>query len=490
MALEQAQSGQAHGSCLLAPADCKVGAVDPDASLVGVQRSLIQEVLHDGCCPLHLRLELSRAFALRGAGVAPLECDNTVSSSALAPAPLLDGACMGLVAAFLPLEDLLGARAANADFLCSMMERVVDASVGGQDCTARGKDEARLRGECATATADHSEDALPADLQDDLLREDAATQRSTGQELEPEARVQPSVPVYCRIHDRLRARLWLRRLEDVTAGSRDERVFETRVRSFVDSAMRSRLEAEVTDAKARMENEVREAKLNMLQCVAAIQEEVDHRFREKVAILQQEFDHRSTEQARGLREMVERRVTEQTEALQAEVDRRTDCVRAVVERRAREQEEAAARLHEEVAKAKEALEDRVREQETAASRLNEELLGLRRCFLELAGVREAIEIRVAEQEAVTARLNCEITPEDSLSPAAPTTASPHQGAGAPRAARARPPPKKGVFTCCWAWLSPPAQRLSSAPVPGSSSRQEGGPCTSALDAHRQPGHAH
>merc|ERR1712187_381148 len=63
----------------------------------------------------------------------------------------------------------------------------------------------------------------------------------------------------CWIYDRIRARLWMRRVADVTAGTRDESVFETRMRTFADDALRSRMENEMQEALQHMvEERVRE----------------------------------------------------------------------------------------------------------------------------------------------------------------------------------------------------------------------------------------
>lgn len=323
-------------------------------AFVTVPRCVIQEVLADGCCPLQLRLQLQQALAGDFSEVAR-EAAYPANEAAAASAAV---ACAGSVASFLELDDLLSSRATGTDFLCAIMQRQPE-----DDCSWH-----------------------------------------ISEPPTPPARAYGGKDVATDVRDKLRVRLWLQRIGDVAAGTADERIFETTMKSFWDDALRRRLEDEVAAAKRGMEDEVRAAKENMLQCVQAISEEVDRRVANKVAALQKEFDQRAAEQARGLQEMVERRVCEQTAALQAEVDRRTESVRAAVEQRAREQEEAAIRLQEQVARMRSSLEERVREQEEVATRLGAELASLRGHLAELTVVRDKLEARILESERNEAAL--------------------------------------------------------------------------------------
>lgn len=293
---------------------------------------MIREVIADGCCPLHLRLQLSRA--LSGHGCRPREAIEH---------PLSVQNCSLEIMSFLPQKDILAVRATGVDQLCSAMQRPL-----------HGQEELTIR---------------------------------------------PPHRGIIEVHERIRCRLWLRRLEKLTAGMPDETVFETSVRSFVDANLQRRLVAELEDAKSLMDEKVRQAKLTMLQGVQEVTEQVDLRVRASVARLQEEFDVRVSEQARDLQAMVERRVSEQTQALQVEVNRRTAQVREVVEQHAKQQEEAASKLHAEVAHIREMLESRLQEQEGVALRLG----------MQLADTREALELRVSEQEAIANRLLKEIT---------------------------------------------------------------------------------
>lgn len=256
----------------------------------------------------------------------------------------------------------------------------------------------------------------------------------------------PKDAVVC-AHDKIRVRLWLQRLADITAGGADEEVFDSSIRSFVDKTMRRRLEAEVVAAKFGMAEEVRAAKANMLQCVQAISEEVDRRVHEKVAALQDEFDRRVNEQDLALREMVERRVSMQTEAMKAEVDRRTDSVREALESQSRVHEDVAAQLQTEVASIRVALTQQVYEQEVTVRNLTLELDSLRAQFAEVCSVRQALEDKVVKHEEAVVQLanqlksfqgECVLLADQRFTNAAnqlaasPTAVSSHRG--------------------CWAWM--------------------------------------
>mmetsp|Transcript_89081 Transcript_89081/g.147401 ORF Transcript_89081/g.147401 Transcript_89081/m.147401 type:complete len:451 (-) Transcript_89081:89-1441(-) len=436
-------------------------AVELPMSTVSVPRCVLREVLEDGCCPLHLRVQLARVLRGNTCGAAvDSQRVETPPCEALLDAGLdgtLDAGCTSAIAAFMSHEDLLATRAAGTEPLCSMMRRpLVEDSSSAVAPSARSQLPGAAELDGGLGDLDHlASIAVAATRGDNELLEVARhLQLVDGPENQGSA-APAGLSALANVHRRIRVRLWLRRLAELTAGGIDEDIFESSVRSFVDDALRRRLEAEVAAAKRGMEGEVRTAKANMLQCVQAISEEVDRRVREKVAALQEEFDRRAGEQAHGLREMVEQRVSEQTLALQAEVNRRTDCVREAVEQRAREQEEAAARLHAEVARIRGVLEERVREQEDVAQRLTNELTTLRSKFFEITGEREALEARVAEQEALAVRLQSEL---DTLQAAC-------QHLGLPRSALCRGSPNRGQQaspstsaggsasqSCCWRGL--------------------------------------
>lgn len=352
---------------------------DSENASVSVPRHLLCEIVEDGCCPLHLRTQLTRALA----GQAVSQQSKAEPSRPLALLDSLDGQCVLACTGFLALPDILSMRSTSTDLLDNAMQRPFEKDAGSHSVLMPATDSAAA------------------------------------------------------VHNRIRVRLWLERVAEITAGSADETVFESRVRSFVDRSMRNRLEAEVAMAKSSMEEEVHTAKLNMLQCVQAISEEVDRRVRENVAALQEEFDRRAQEQDRALWEMVEDRVTKQTAAMKAEVDRRTDCVRDALELRAKAQEEVASMLQLEVSSIRSALDQQVREQEATVMQQTSEMNSLRANFTEVALSREMLEAKVAMQEAAVEHLMqqlqaCQASCEGAMPKSKPIS----QGSGP-----------------CWAWIS-------------------------------------
>lgn len=229
---------------------------------VPVPRRLLQEVITDGCCPLHLRLQLARAVAVEDAAALKRRCLGHEAiivaveiEESSGPLATLDHRCLAAVAAHLPLAEVLTVRACSREPLMWAMQR------------------------------------------------DLSTQE---EEEEPGVRQL--------VHDRIRARLWMRRIEDVTAGTKDETVFETRMRTLADEALRSRMETEMEEALAHMEDQIR-----------AFQAEVDRRLEE---------------QEQHVRRLVEERVQKELDAILAsEVVK----VQAMVEERVRERVSAIFR---------------------------------------------------------------------------------------------------------------------------------------------------
>merc|ERR1712039_599777 len=93
------------------------------------------------------------------------------------------------------------------------------------------------------------------------------------------------------IHNRIRVRLWMCRIADLTAGTNDESIFETQLRSLADEALRSRLNAEMQEALVHVEEQI-------------------HRF-------QAEVDRRFEDQERDVRRAVEERVQQELNTILA-----------------------------------------------------------------------------------------------------------------------------------------------------------------------------
>eukprot|EP00927_Polykrikos_kofoidii_P060595 TRINITY_DN55532_c0_g1_i1.p1 TRINITY_DN55532_c0_g1~~TRINITY_DN55532_c0_g1_i1.p1 ORF type:complete len:579 (+),score=97.16 TRINITY_DN55532_c0_g1_i1:59-1795(+) len=106
------------------------------------------------------------------------------------------------------------------------------------------------------------------------------------------------------VRDRVRVRLWMQRVFELTHGTKDETIFETHVRGFAYDALRRRMEAEMREAKLDMERQIQN--------------------------FQAEVDFRLEEQAIRVPSIVEERVQQQLDMILAnEMER----VRALVEER-------------------------------------------------------------------------------------------------------------------------------------------------------------
>lgn len=206
-------------------------------SSVLVPRSLLEEVIYDGCCPLHLRLQLGRLLSV------PATKEPVPLTVDMGGLLALNRPCLEAVAGYLPLADVLSVRSCSEEQLQWAMQP-------------------------------EAEERSPRHL----------------------------------VHDRIRTRLCMQRISDLTAGTTDESIFETRLRSLADEALRARMETEMRQALARMEDQIR-----------TFQAEVDRRFED---------------QERHSRLVVERRVQEELGVILAsEVAK----VQAMVEERVREQ---------------------------------------------------------------------------------------------------------------------------------------------------------
>eukprot|EP00929_Paragymnodinium_shiwhaense_P102462 TRINITY_DN65659_c0_g1_i1.p1 TRINITY_DN65659_c0_g1~~TRINITY_DN65659_c0_g1_i1.p1 ORF type:complete len:373 (+),score=82.09 TRINITY_DN65659_c0_g1_i1:123-1241(+) len=215
---------------------------------VCVPRSTLREVLDDGCCPLHLRLRLARA---------------------LVPTPELDA----------KLDDETRGGSTGS----SVPRRHVHYGM------------AALDSRCLDSVATHLPLAEVLNIRV-CSREQLQWVMEQGAEEHGPRRL---------VYDRIRARLWMRRVQDLTAGTKDESVFETTMRSFSDEALRQRMEGEMQDALQHMEEQI-------------------HRF-------QAEVDRRLQEQERHVQKMVEERVQKELDSILE-----WEAVKEMVEKRTRE----------------------------------------------------------------------------------------------------------------------------------------------------------
>lgn len=104
----------------------------------------------------------------------------------------------------------------------------------------------------------------------------------------------------------------MRRIADLTQGTKDESVFETRLRSLADDALRSRMQTEMEEALAHMET-----KINTFQAEVdrRLQEQERHVKRMVEERVQQELDSILASEVAKVQHMVEERVRVRFEAI-------------------------------------------------------------------------------------------------------------------------------------------------------------------------------
>jgi len=248
-----------------------------DDSFVAVPRHLLKEVIADGCCPLHLRLQLLRALELGTSSSSTNRCTVELldlgSCGAQQPVPILN----------LPPVDVVAAASVVGPW---HSDEIGEGPLADLDRQCLATVTAFLAYPDVLAVRCCSREPLQWAMMRGALREDGPRHW---------------------VHDRIRTRLWMRRIADVTRGTKDESVFETRMRSLADEALRSRMETEMQEALAHMEEQIR-----------AFQAEVDRRLEE---------------QERHVRRLVEERVQQELDSILAsEVVK----VQAMVEQRVRE----------------------------------------------------------------------------------------------------------------------------------------------------------
>mmetsp|Transcript_45764 Transcript_45764/g.83838 ORF Transcript_45764/g.83838 Transcript_45764/m.83838 type:complete len:364 (-) Transcript_45764:45-1136(-) len=243
------------------------------SELTLVPRQLLCEIIEDGSCPLHIRLELERCLS------------GTEG----------------------PLADAVSKGASDA------------VSKGGMICQAdapeRGEELQERRHIARVSTLEGNslfclfEAPHFAGVMAYIPFEEVLALRASSRVCLKWAMYQAvsSDAPWQVLRNRIRARTWLRRIADVTAGTKDESIFETKMKGLVDSALRSRMETEMQEALAHMEDQIR--------------------------TFQAEVDLRLEEQEKHIRSMVEQRVQEELgERLVSEVAK----VQVMVEERVRD----------------------------------------------------------------------------------------------------------------------------------------------------------
>mmetsp|Transcript_50671 Transcript_50671/g.135013 ORF Transcript_50671/g.135013 Transcript_50671/m.135013 type:complete len:300 (-) Transcript_50671:553-1452(-) len=225
-----------------------------DLDPVLVPRWVLREILLDGSCPLHIRLQLRQVME-RACHSANAEATKGPEGAQCSLSAL--GSCLAIVASRLSMSEILALRSVGTGCLDWAMQRAVTGEEGLQ-----------------------------------------------------------------KVHDRIRARLWIQRVSDVTRDTSDETIFETQVKSFANDALRRRMESEMANAKIHMERQIH-----------AFQGEVDRRMEEQAlrvhAIVEERVQHQLdtilAAEMEKVRALVEERVQDRVRAVVQREVRATVC---------------------------------------------------------------------------------------------------------------------------------------------------------------------
>jgi len=109
----------------------------------------------------------------------------------------------------------------------------------------------------------------------------------------------------CQAHHRIRTRLWIQRLEEINRYTAEESLYDSKVRRLADDALRRRMEAEMADARQDMENRIRDFHVEVDRRMEAQAVRVHAIVEERV---QQQLDTILAAEMEKVRVLVEERV--------------------------------------------------------------------------------------------------------------------------------------------------------------------------------------
>eukprot|EP00929_Paragymnodinium_shiwhaense_P117948 TRINITY_DN8944_c0_g2_i1.p1 TRINITY_DN8944_c0_g2~~TRINITY_DN8944_c0_g2_i1.p1 ORF type:complete len:821 (+),score=240.09 TRINITY_DN8944_c0_g2_i1:107-2569(+) len=319
-------------------------ALLPDSDMILVQRGLLRDILKDGTCPLHLRMQLERAIAWQQ----PAEpaavpsylpspaCSPAVGSSAVPqqaaepagespnPSPTVGDAASSELPQRPKEEDEEEEEQTKLAVSGSASFTSVWAALSGCLTAKEDQPEKKVLQKDTNAYLDSLTVNCMAKIVAMLSLPEIVAFRTThraGLSCAMERAI-AGHPELARVHNRIRARLWIQRVSDLTKDTADETIFETQVRSFANDALRRRMEAEMGEAKLHMERQI-----------YAFQGEVDRRMEEQAlrvhAIVeervQQQLDTILAAEMEKVRALVEERVQERVRAVVQREVRATVC---------------------------------------------------------------------------------------------------------------------------------------------------------------------
>eukprot|EP00927_Polykrikos_kofoidii_P028731 TRINITY_DN25003_c0_g1_i1.p1 TRINITY_DN25003_c0_g1~~TRINITY_DN25003_c0_g1_i1.p1 ORF type:complete len:927 (+),score=189.16 TRINITY_DN25003_c0_g1_i1:208-2781(+) len=285
-----------------------------ETDLVTIDRGLVRDVLRDGTCPLHVRVRLEKVLRKPASQTSCDRCGNETA--------VVGG--QSISSSSLKRERTAAATATPIDghTVESGAHRALGSSASSSSSACAGKGDGNDGEIVPPSSAELPADSLFQEafgcgclstVMSALSLREVLSFRASGALCLAWA-MQRDVsghPELAKVHNRIRARLWIQRVADLTKDTADETIFESQVKSYADDALRRRMEAEMLEAKVLMETQIHE--------------------------FQDEVDRRMEEQALRVHASVEERVQQQLDTiLAAEMEK----VRALVEERVQERVKA------------------------------------------------------------------------------------------------------------------------------------------------------
>lgn len=317
--------------------------MDFGSDTVVVPRRLLSEILEDGICPLHLRIQIQRLLSAPATGDASLPRFASRSQrlcAKLRTAPeTLEDIQIPTEVAEAPVLEMEATTASMPVGAAALPEAEGDVSERPQEppevAELTDSEDTKKEVDLPTPSPEELAEARRLDQEERLRKQKLQLEMCQFRELLsapclvlvvcglplPEIlalRAVNSSALHwamdsaiahlgevCQAHHRIRTRLWIQRLEEINRHTTDESLYDSKVRRLADEALRRRMEAEMADARQDMENRIRDFHVEVDRRMEAQAVRVHAIVEERV---QQQLDTILAAEMEKVRVLVEERV--------------------------------------------------------------------------------------------------------------------------------------------------------------------------------------
>lgn len=317
--------------------------MDFGSDSVVVPRRLLSEILEDGICPLHLRIQIQRLLSSPATGDASLPRFASRSQrlcAKLRTAPeTLEDIQIPTEVAEAPALEMEATTASMPVGAAALPEAEGDVSERPQEppevAELTDSEDTKKEVDLPTPSPEELAEARRLDQEERLRKQKLQLEMCQFRELLsapclvlvvcglplPEIlalRAVNSSALHwamdsaiahlgevCQAHHRIRTRLWIQRLEEINRHTTDESLYDSKVRRLADEALRRRMEAEMADARQDMENRIRDFHVEVDRRMEAQAVRVHAIVEERV---QQQLDTILAAEMEKVRVLVEERV--------------------------------------------------------------------------------------------------------------------------------------------------------------------------------------